>query len=156
MRAALHVTTTLVATATAVVTSMVGGTASAAVGEATSFVVDTQFVDGPSDVVAASGPLAACTQVLDSGGVATAVGPRKVQFSGEKTLLCDGGDVVIHYDAVINAEGGRRTFGDWYVVSSTLDGVEGGSGTVKGDNRTCTVDEGSGGCITDTFSGRVY
>ena len=59
-------------------------------------------------------------------------------------------------DAVVNFSSGARPFGAWYVVSSTLDGVDGGSGTVKGDGRACTLAEGSGGCILDTFTGRVY
>jgi hypothetical protein len=97
-----------------------------------------------------------CTQVADEGGTADQVAFRKVQFSGDKVLLCDGAEVVIHYDAVMNFAAGQRTFGDWYVVTSTLEGVDGGSGTVKGDNRVCTPAEGSGGCTLDTFTGRVY
>ena len=49
------------------------------------------------------------------------------------------------------AQRGSRstTFGDWYVVSSSVPGVDGGSGTLKGDSRTCTLDEGSGGPAND-------
>jgi hypothetical protein len=130
--------------------------ASGAVGTSTSFVVDTQFVDGPSDIVSATGDLASCTEVLDLGGTITQVTRVKVQFSGEKVLACGAHEVVVHYDAQFNGEAGRRTFGDWYVVSSTLPGVQGGSGTLKGDNRTCTLEEGSEGCITDTFTGATY
>ena len=130
--------------------------ASGAIGTPTTFVIDTQFVDGPSDIVSATGGLASCTEVVDLNGTATQVTRTKVQFSGEKELSCGRYEVVIHYDAQLNGEAGRRTFGDWYIVSSNLPGVEGGSGTLKGDSRTCTPVEGSGGCITDTFTGATY
>jgi len=130
--------------------------ASGAIGTPTTFVIDTQFVDGPSDIVSATGGLASCTEVVDLNGTATQITRTKVQFSGDKELSCGRYEVVIHYDAQMNGEAGRRTFGDWYVVSSSLPGVDGGSGTLKGDSRTCTLDEGSGGCITDTFTGATY
>jgi hypothetical protein len=130
--------------------------ASAAVGTPTTFVIDTQFVDGPTDIVSATGGLASCTEVVDLDATITQITRVKVQFSGEKELTCGRYEVVIHYDAQFNGEASRRTFGDWYVVSSTLPGVDGGSGTLKGDNRTCTLEEGSEGCITDTFTGATY
>ena len=49
-----------------------------------------------------------------------------------------------------------RTFGSWYVVSSSLAGVTAGSGRLKGDCRTCEVLPESGGCILDVFTGQVY
>ena len=130
--------------------------ASGAIGTPTTFVLDTQFMDAPSDIVSATGDLASCTQAAERNAVATQVTRKKVQFSGEKLLTCGSYEVVIHYDAQVNEAAGRRTFGDWYVVSSTLPGVDGGSGTVKGDGRGCTLQEGSDGCITDTFSGATY
>ena len=130
--------------------------AAGAIGTPTTFVIDTQFVAGPSDIVSATGDLASCTEAQDLGGTATQITRNKVQFSGEKELTCGKYEVVIHYDAQLNGEAGRRNFGDWYVVSSSLPGVDGGSGTLKGDSRTCTLEEGSGGCITDTFTGATY
>ena len=130
--------------------------ASGAVGTPTTFVIDTQFAPAPSDIVSATGDLASCTQAVERNAVATQLTRNRVQFSGEKVLTCGSYEVVVHYDAELNAAAGRRTFGDWYVVSSTLPGVDGGSGTVKGDGRTCTPQEGSDGCITDTFTGATY
>ena len=75
-----------------------GGPAWGASGSKTSFTVDTQFLDAPSEIVAATGPLAACT-----------------------------------------------------AVESTLPGVSSGGGTLKGDNRSCTLLPDSGGCILDGF-----
>ena len=118
--------------------------AAGAIGTPTTFVIDTQFVDGPSDIVSATGGLASCTEVVDLNGTATQITRTKVQFSGEKELTCGRYEVVIHYDAQLNGEAGRRS------------GVDGGSGTLKGDSRTCTLEEGSGGCITDTFTGATY
>ena len=50
---------------------------------------------------------------------------------------------------------GRKTFGDWWVVSSTLPGVTVGGGKLMGDSRGCEPVPGSDGCITDSFSGFV-
>ena len=130
--------------------------AAGAIGTPTTFVIDTQFVDAPSDIVSATGDLASCTKATELDNVATQITRNRVQFSGEKALTCGAYEVVIHYDAQVNAASGRRTFGDWYVVSSTRPGVDGGSGTVKGDGRGCTLQEGSDGCITDTFAGATY
>ncbi len=77
-------------------------------------------------------------------------------FSGEKVLACGADEVVVHFDSTVNAKAGRKSFGDWYVVSSTLAGVAGGSGTVKGDSKSCTPVAGSFGCILDTFTGNVF
>ena len=130
--------------------------AHAAIGTPTAFVVDTQFLDGPSTIVSATGPLSTCTSVLSRDQVATPVGPSTVMFSGEKVLACGADEVVVHFDSTVNAKAGRKSFGDWYVVSSTLAGVAGGSGTVKGDSKSCTPVAGSFGCILDTFTGNVF
>ena len=115
-----------------------------------SFTVVTSFVS-ESLIIEADGAWTGCTSVEDLAGTANDVGPRKVQFSGIKLVNCPDGDVVIHYDAVLNwrTEQGR-TMGSWYVVSSENPAVNGGAGTVVGVSRGC-VD-----CIVDTFSGRVY
>ena len=65
-------------------------------------------------------------------------------------------EVVVHLRLDRQRQGRPQTFGDWYVVSSTLAGVAGGSGTVKGDSKSCTPVAGSFGCILDTFTGNVF
>jgi hypothetical protein len=92
--------------------------------------------------------------VLDLGGIAEQIGPRKVIFIGDKLVQCDGGEVVIHYNAVLNASG-KKTSGHWFVVDSTLPGVTSGFGTVRGDSSACEIADGSDGCILDTFAGEV-
>jgi hypothetical protein len=116
-----------------------------------SFTVMTSFVSSPSDIVAATGPWADCTEVTDLNGYANQVSPTKVQFSGEKQVGCASGDVVIHYDAATNFRSrAGQTFGTWSVVSSENPSITGGSGTVSGDPRGCPD------CILDVFTGRVY
>jgi hypothetical protein len=116
-----------------------------------SFTVVTSFVTQPSEIIAATGPWAGCTGVSDLSGATNQVSPTKVQFSGEKQVHCESGDVVIHYDATMNFRSGQGlTFGTWSVVSSENELISGGAGTVSGDPRGC--DE----CIVDTFTGRVY
>ena len=142
-----------------------GAPAHADAGTMTSFTVDTQFIAGPSDIIAATGPLATCTQVQDLSNFADLRTHNQLVFSGEKQLLCGSSSVVIGYDAFITIPslqngsaargGGWRTFGDWWGVSSTLAGVSSGGGKMAGDGRTCTPDEGSDGCITDSFRGFV-
>jgi hypothetical protein len=136
------------------------------VGTPTSFTVDTQFVVGPSDITAATGPLSACTQVT---GVEQSTDLRthnQLVFSGTKLLTCGSATVTVGYRAFISipafqnptvlpAGGAYKTQGDWWVIDSTLAGVTSGGGKLTGDSRTCTPDEGSGGCITDTFRGFV-
>ena len=140
--------------------------ATAATGTKTMFTVDTQFVDGPSDIVAASGPLSSCTQVSDLDGNADLRTHNQLVFTGVKLLSCGTASVTIGYQAfitlpafqnpnVLPAGGGFKTLGTWWVVSSTLAGVSSGGGTLMGDNRTCTLDPGSEGCITDLFRGMV-
>lgn len=127
----------------------------AALPSVSSFTVRTSFLTPTSPIIAADGLWAGCTTTEDLTNTANQVSPSKVQFSGEKRVHCEGGDVVIHYDAVMNFRGpdsrDRRTFGTWSVVSSE-DGapVSGGGGRVEGVNRGCED------CIVDTFSGRVY
>lgn len=117
----------------------------------TSFTVVTSFETQPSEIIDATGPWSDCTGVLDLSNVANQVGPTTVQFSGEKQVICDSGDVVIHYDADLRFTSRRgKTFGTWSVVSSTHPGIEGGAGTVQGDPTGCTD------CIVDVFTGRVY
>ncbi|GAA2160525.1 hypothetical protein [Pedococcus bigeumensis] len=140
--------------------------ADAAVGTKTMFTVDTQFVDGPSDIVAASGPLSACTQVSDVEGAGDLRTHNQLVFSGVKVLSCGTASVTVGYQAfitlpalqnpaVLPAGGGFKTFGTWWVIDSTLAGVSSGGGTLMGDSRTCTLDPGSDGCITDLFRGTV-
>ena len=117
----------------------------------TSFTVVTSFVEQPSPIIEADGPWSDCTGVLDLTNYANQVGPTTVRFSGEKQVICDSGDVVIHYDADLTFASKRsKTFGTWSVFSSTHPGIDGGAGTVKGDPSGCTD------CIVDVFTGRVY
>ena len=140
--------------------------ASGATGTKTMFTVDTQFVDGPSAIVAAIGPLSACTQVSDLEGDGDLRTDNQLVFTGVKLLSCGTASVTVGYQAfitlpafqnpnVLPAGGGFKTFGTWWVIDSTLAGVSSGGGTLMGDNRTCTLAPGSGGCITDTFRGAV-
>jgi hypothetical protein len=144
---------------------MGGAPALADAGTRTSFTVDTQFVDGPSDIIAATGPLAVCTQVTDLENNGDQKSHNQIVFFGVKQLTCGTATVTVGYRAfitlpalqtdVIPAGGGYRTIGDWWVLASTLPGVSSGGGKLTGDNRTCTLDEGSFGCITDSFRGAV-
>jgi hypothetical protein len=131
------------------------GAAEAAPDSRTTFVVNTQFWDEPSPIVSATGPLASCTSVQDEPGLATQTGPRTVLFSGVKTLNCAGGTVTITFEATLNFAAGRKTFGTWSVVDSTLPGVSFGGGRLTGDSTRCELLPGSEGCILDTFSGFV-
>jgi hypothetical protein len=152
--------------AAAVVAALACVPATAADGTRTMFTVDTQFIDGPSEIIAASGPLASCTEVsnLESNGDLRT--HNQLVFSGVKQLSCGASTVTVGYQAfitlpalqhpdVLPAGGGFKTFGTWWVLDSTLDGVSSGGGTLMGDSRTCTLDEGSEGCITDLFRGSV-
>ena len=140
--------------------------ATAAAGTPTSFTVDTQFVDGPSDITAATGPLSSCTEVRDLENFGDLRTHNQLVFSGVKELTCGTATVTVGYQAFITLPafqnpnvlpegGGYRTFGDWWVIDSTLPGVSSGGGKLAGDSRTCTRDAGSEGCITDTFRGFV-
>ncbi|WP_377640038.1 hypothetical protein [Oryzobacter terrae] len=127
----------------------------AALPPKTSFTVVTSFLTPSSPIIAATGPWAACTSVSDLSGSANQWSPRTIRFSGEKRVECEGGDVVIRYDADMSLSGPdsreRRTFGTWSVVWSEEGApVTGGAGRVEGVNRGCQD------CILDTFSGRVY
>ena len=166
-------TTTRMAAVLAAAAAVAGATvfsvlpaSAASAGTPTSFTVDTQFRAGPSDVIAASGPLASCTQVTD---LETAADPRthnQLVFSGVKLLTCGSATVTIGFNAfitipafqnpkVIPAGGAFTTHGDWWVLESTLAGVSSGGGTLIGDGRSCIPNEGSGGCVTDAFRGFV-
>jgi hypothetical protein len=135
-------------------------------GTPTTFTVDTQFRASPSDIIAATGPLASCTQVTDLENLADLRTRNQLVFSGVKLLTCGTATVTIGYSAfitipafqnpnVIPAGGGFTTHGDWWVLESTLAGVSSGGGKLIGDGRTCTRDEGSDGCVTDAFRGFV-
>ncbi|HUW16687.1 MAG TPA: hypothetical protein VMW94_06385 [Actinomycetes bacterium] len=132
-----------------------GGPAWGASGSKTSFTVDTQFLDAPSEIVAATGPLAACTAVESLSNEVAQTSPNRLEFSGQKVLICGEGQVLISYAARFNMPSGYRTFGTWTIVESTLPGVTTGGGTLKGDNRDCTLLPDSGGCILDEFVGTV-
>lgn len=163
----MHPTLRTAATAAAVAgLALLGGApAHADAGTRTSFTVDTQFVDGPSDIIAATGPLAACTQVADLENLGDQKSHNQIVFSGVKELTCGTHTVTVGYQAfitlpalqtgVVPSGGGYRTIGDWWVIASTLPGVSSGGGKLSGDNRTCTLDEDSFGCITDSFRGVV-
>jgi hypothetical protein len=130
--------------------------AQAAKGIEASFTVSTQFSPDPSPIVAATGPFTACTTVTDLGGDAVDTGPNTVLFTGEKRLNCDGGTVVLAYEARLNLAAGRKTFGTWTILESTLAGVETGGGRLKGDAARCEILPGSEGCILDVFTGHVH
>ena len=131
------------------------GPAWGASGTRTSFTVDTQFVAAPSAIVAATGPLAACTAVESLSNDVVQTTPNRLVFSGEKLLICGDAEVLISYEARFTLPSGYRTFGTWTIVESTLPGVTSGGGTLKGDNRSCTLIPGSDGCILDDFVGTV-
>ena len=140
----------------AVAVVAVPGAAQAAQDSATSFVVNTQFRSGPSPILSATGPLATCTTATENeGSQAIPTGPRTVLFVGTKTLDCADGTVTIAYQATINNSSGRKTFGTWSVIDSTLPGVEYGGGRLVGDAARCELLPGSEGCILDTFTGHV-
>ena len=119
------------------------------------FVVETQFWDAASPIVDAGGAFADCTSVTDLGGIGEQFSPNRIIFIGDKLVECEGGDVVIHYNATINGQAGKKTYGHWFVDESTLPGVTAGFGTVRGDGSQCQVADGSGGCILDVFAGRT-
>jgi hypothetical protein len=147
-----------VAAVVGLVVLAVGGAGPAwgATGTRTSFTVDTQFVDAPSAIVEATGPLAACTAVVSVSNEVAQTSPNGLEFSGEKMLLCGGDhEVLISFVARYTIPSGYRTFGSWTIEESTLPGVTSGGGKLKGDNRGCTLVAGSGGCITDVFDGTV-
>lgn len=149
----------LAAGAALVLTTLSVPAASGAPGAKTVVVVDTQFIDGPNQVLQASGPLASCTEVLDLEGDGVQISTNKVLFFGVKEFGCEGGSTVtVSYEATSNFIASEhrpgRTSGTWTVVDSTLDGVESGGGVLKGDAR-CEPVAGADGCIIDTFRGHV-
>jgi hypothetical protein len=153
------------------VLALVAGTATMAVaavaapaqaaGTRTTLVVDTQFAPTDSAVVAASGPLAACTSVTDASNDPVGRTRNQPLFSGEKILHCGTATVTLGYQAFItapdgNASGGAfTTHGSWWVIDSTLPGVSSGGGVLLGDGRLCVPSAESQGCILDTYKGSV-
>ena len=154
MRATTRILTTLIAAAPLAL--IAGPAQSAPPGTRASFVVNTQFRQGPSPIVAATGPFTSCTSVIDRNGAGQQTGPRSILFTGEKQLLCGDFEVIVVYQATVNQASGRKTFGTWSVVSSTLPGVEFGGGRLTGDAARCELLAGSDGCILDTFTGQVF
>lgn len=122
-------------------------------------VVNTQDPGAVPDspILDSGGAFESCTTVTDLWGIGEQIGPKKVIFIGEKQVNCTGGVVVIHYNAELNFSSGKRTSGNWFVVTedTTLPGVSEGDGTVRGDNTRCTPISPSEFCILDTFSGTV-
>ena len=147
-RAVAAAAITLLATSAAATSADAG-----ALPPKTSFTVVTSFLDPVSEIIEADGPWSDCSGVSDLSNSVNQVAPRRLRFSGEKVVLCEGGDVVIHYDAETNFAGPRSrglTFGTWSVVSSDNPEIIGGAGTVSGDPTGCPD------CIVDVFTGRVY
>jgi hypothetical protein len=143
----------LLASAAAVV---VPSGAHAAQSSATSFVVNTQFQPGPSPIISATGALSGCTSAEElPGSLGIQTGPRTIMFVGTKLLDCAGGTVTIAYQATLNQAAGRKTFGTWSVIDSTLPGFASGGGRLTGDAARCELLAGSDGCILDTFTGHV-
>ena len=120
-------------------------------------VVNTQILTGLSDspVLEATGPLASCTRVLDDGAEVSHPDADTDVFRGDKRVVCDGGEIVIEYEAAMSRAAFGRTTGTWTVVSSTLRGVTGGNGHLVGDWDACEALPGSDACILDTFTGTV-
>jgi hypothetical protein len=77
-------------------------------------------------IVDTGGAFADCASVTDLGGVGEQFSPNRTMFIGDKLVQCEGGDVVIHYNASINGRAGKKTYGHWYGAESTLPGVSGG------------------------------
>jgi hypothetical protein len=160
MHSLRHTVLTVVAAATATAAVALAAPAQAA-GVRTTLVVETQFTPTDSAVVAAIGPLAACTSVTDAS--VDPVGRTRNQplFTGMKVLHCGAATVTLGYQAFITipdghaAGGAFTTHGTWWVLDSTLAGVSSGGGVLSGDGRRCTPTAGSQGCILDTFSGSV-
>lgn len=162
-------TTTRIAAAVAVAAGAAAFSvlpATATAGTPTSFTVNTQFRAAPSNIIAASGPLAACTQVTDLVNLTDLRTHNQLVFSGVKQLTCGSATVTVGYQAFITIPalqnpnvfprgGAFTTHGEWWVISSTLTGVSSGGGKLEGDNRTCIPDADSTGCITDSFEGVV-
>lgn len=147
-------------TATATAAVSVAAPAQAA-GTRTTLVVETQFVPTDSAVVAATGPLAACTSVTDASDEPVGRTRNQPLFGGMKVLHCGTATVTLGYQAFITfpdghaSGGGFTTHGTWWVIDSTLPGVSSGGGVLSGDARRCMPTPESGGCILDTYRGSV-
>ena len=152
----MNVASPIAVAAVLAATALVGGASSASARpHGDFFVVDTQFREGPSDIVSAGGAFADCTSVTDVNAGGEQIGPKRVLFFGDKIVQCGDDTVTIHYNATINLSSSKKTSGHWFVAESTVPGITEGSGTVRGDNRACVVAVDSGGCILDTFAGAV-
>lgn len=116
------------------------------------FVVDTQFHRGPSSVVDASGVFAGCTLAWDLFSTAADQG-QVVRFLGVKRLTCgSAATVLLEYDVLFDPDT-AATAGTWRVSSSTLDGLEAGTGGgLVGNPAGCTVRSFADGCILETFT----
>ena len=151
-------TTLALAAATLASLGLVAAPAQAA-GPPSGFVIDTQFSDADADV-AGWGAFASCTSATSVNDEPDGRTHSQALFSGLKILHCaDDSTVTVGFTAFITfpaptGQGGAfKTFGDWWVVDSTVAGVSAGGGKLMGDSRTCEIEPGSGGCITDTFRG---
>jgi hypothetical protein len=140
------------ATAFVVSVALYGAPPATAAPHGDYFIVNTNDVTSP--IVEAGGAFADCTSVTDVEGGVEQIGPRKLLFFGDKLVECDGGDVLIHFNATFNFNAGKKTRGHWFVVESTLPGVTEGFGTVRGDNSDCEPGP-EGFCILDVFEGDV-
>lgn len=124
-------------------------------GEPVTLLVNTQLGRSDSPVLDASGPLDGCTTVVDLDTSVSHPDPDTDVYRGAKRVTCDGGDVIIQYEAVMSRAAMGHTTGTWMIVSSTLSGVTGGSGQLVGNGEECEVLAGSEGCILDTYTGTV-
>ena len=117
------------------------------------FVLDTQFVPGPTTVVDAGGAFEGCWKSSDLWGNGIQLPDGTVWFEGEKRLQCASGAKVTVYYIVQQVPHG--TAGTWEVTASSLAGATSGGGTLVGDSTACTPAKKADGCILDTFSGTV-
>jgi hypothetical protein len=140
------------ATAFVVSVALYGAPPATAAPHGDYFIVNTNDVTSP--IVEAGGAFADCTSTTELNGLAEQISPSKVLFIGDKLIECASGDVVIHYNATLNFNAGKKTRGHWFVVESTLPGVTEGFGTVRGDSSNCEPGP-EGFCILDVFEGDV-
>ena len=137
----------------AVATGVAGAPAANAQTGEDFFVLDTQFVPGPTTVVEAGGAFAGCWKASNLWGTGIELPNGDVWFEGEKRLQCgSGAKVTVHY---IVQQVPPGTVGTWDITGSTLAGATSGGGTLVGDSTACTAKKNSDGCILDTFSGDV-
>jgi TRAP-type C4-dicarboxylate transport system substrate-binding protein len=118
-------------------------------------VVDTQLGAAASAVVEATGAFQGCTSVRDLDAEATDFNLDITIYSGTKEIICPGGNVIVHYDAMTDERQPGISTGTWSVVSSNLTGVATGGGQVNGDASDCTPLPESDACLIDTLTGAV-